>query len=344
MRRSPFAGTIIGALVLVVIGVAGWLLADAHKPSLENALTQTWLLKPGAYVLIRIGSALMVLLGAALLVAYAVRRGSPESQERDRRQAPGWYPDPLDHTRLRHWDGARWTDDLATPTQAISPPTPSGNKVQPAPPPRREVEPPEAGQRKTQSEADAHAPHKARRRPSLPAIGTIVLILVGAAIGAGFALGRGTGFSPSYLSRSDVSKLNAAQFAIMLPPSVPQGWVVPPTITGSYTTGEPDGSWNADFTNSATAPDHAHVVGGNIAGTAPSSLPSCNATLVACDVFQADGVPINHAEGASGDEYFWKKCGTGFMLQWREPNVTQPQVQALINSFRLLDGQPCAQR
>jgi len=28
-------------------------------------------------------------------------------------QPPGWYPDPLDGSRRRYWDGARWTDSIA---------------------------------------------------------------------------------------------------------------------------------------------------------------------------------------------------------------------------------------
>ncbi|HEX5946172.1 MAG TPA: DUF4041 domain-containing protein [Acidimicrobiales bacterium] len=40
-----------------------------------------------------------------------------------------WYPDPADSTRLRYWDGSRWTDHTAPAAPASTPPQP------PVPPP-----------------------------------------------------------------------------------------------------------------------------------------------------------------------------------------------------------------
>jgi hypothetical protein len=48
--------------------------------------------------------------------------------------APGWYPDPVDSTGLRYWDGERWTVEQAPVGQPGQPP--GAKPDQPTPPPR----------------------------------------------------------------------------------------------------------------------------------------------------------------------------------------------------------------
>jgi hypothetical protein len=52
----------------------------------------------------------------------------------------GWYPDPADSTRLRRWDGAAWTADVA-PAAPVAQPEPPAAPVAPEPVPEPEPEP-----------------------------------------------------------------------------------------------------------------------------------------------------------------------------------------------------------
>jgi hypothetical protein len=77
------------------------------------------------------------MIGVGFLVGAVLGNLQVSSRERrPREQAstprpgePGWYTDPLDGSRLRRWDGARWTDDSSD----ISSASPSRDQVESSP-------------------------------------------------------------------------------------------------------------------------------------------------------------------------------------------------------------------
>lgn len=91
----------------------------------------------------------------------------------------GWHPDPHDPSQLRYWDGSQWTDHRApaqqptsaapmAPTPAFVPPTAAGG----AP-----------------VSATAPPASKGSKRTALLAVGGVVLLVGGCAIGAASASG-----------------------------------------------------------------------------------------------------------------------------------------------------------
>jgi hypothetical protein len=53
---------------------------------------------------------LLTLTGLILVIVGAVRRGRVPSRPANGYTPAGWYPDPSGQSRLRWWDGGRWTD------------------------------------------------------------------------------------------------------------------------------------------------------------------------------------------------------------------------------------------
>ena len=60
--------------------------------------------------------------------------GEGSAPEGGHQPAPGWYPDPVDSTGLRYWDGERWTAEQAPAGRPGEPP--AAPEAPPAPPPR----------------------------------------------------------------------------------------------------------------------------------------------------------------------------------------------------------------
>jgi hypothetical protein len=84
------------------------------------------LARVGRWFLLGLLAGLVLLLGFILLIVGSVRRGRvpaaavsappaawATSATGASPPAPNWYPDPDGISRLRYWDGARWTDDRA---------------------------------------------------------------------------------------------------------------------------------------------------------------------------------------------------------------------------------------
>jgi len=155
---------------------------------------------------------------------------------------------------------------------------------------------------------------------------------------------------PSYLTADQVRQLRTASYPVLYPETPPHDWQMPPTVqvpqdaASAQSDAVTQGGWVLDFTNGATAPDHASLIGAKIWATDPSTLPACSdqsagtyGVGVQCSVFAARGVNINHSQGASGDSYFWTECGAGYQLFWRS-GVSFADVQHLIDSLKVLPG------
>jgi hypothetical protein len=72
--RRAAGGLIAFGLILVAVGAFALTVAAAHAPTLSNALTQRWVLKPEAYAIGRVAGWVMLVGGALIALSGVLRR------------------------------------------------------------------------------------------------------------------------------------------------------------------------------------------------------------------------------------------------------------------------------
>ncbi|MDQ1249042.1 MAG: hypothetical protein QG597_3416 [Actinomycetota bacterium] len=100
-RKSLAVWLLVLAVIAVVVGfIVGKAATDSYKAQ-----------PPGMWL--AYGAAAVFVIGAIVSWVSTSGESAKPTYVPTPRLVPGWYDDPESPTRLRYWDGERWTDKTA---------------------------------------------------------------------------------------------------------------------------------------------------------------------------------------------------------------------------------------